>query len=272
MQEVFGGKLVSKKTSLLILAVLFMLIFVIGLAIGPIPQPQAYHSFADQRSFFGIPNAWNVLSNIPFALVGIWGILLLLSPGKVQFVDDRERWPWVGFSIGLILTAFGSAYYHLAPDNSRLVWDRLPMSILFISFLAALITERINVRLGLWLLPIMLIIGFYSVLHWYASEQRGLGDLRIYLGIQVITVLMALLMFIAPSPYDRRWDLSVVILFFGLAHLFETYDHQVFAFTGNKTSGHTLKHFAAAFAGLWLIRMIWKRKPFTKQKEGIHEP
>lgn len=252
--------MVSKKTSIAFLVGVAVLIIVIGLLLNPIPQPQAYHNFADQRSWLGVPNAWNVLSNIPFALAGIWGLFLLFSPGKVQFIDYRERWLWIGVSIGLILTAIGSSYYHLAPDNSRLVWDRLPMTIVFISLVAALISERIDMCLGLWLWPVLLAIGFCSVLLWYGSELRGAGDLRFYLGMQCFTILVLLIMIVAPSPYTRSGDLALVALFYGLAILFEMFDHQIYMFNKGIISGHSLKHLAAAMAGVWLLRMIWKRK------------
>lgn len=245
----------SKKANVLFLTAQILLIFAIGFAIGPIPQPQSYHNFADQRTFLGIPNFWNVLSNILYALAGIWGIFLLCSPGKVLFIDDRERWPWLGVSTGLILTALGSAYYHLAPDNFRLVGDRLAMVVVFMSFATALITERINVKFGLLLWPVLLAIGFYSVLHWYRVD-----DLRLYLGLQVFTALVVLVMVFAPSSYSRSSDLAVVLLLFGLAFLFETYDPEVATFTENRISGHTLKHFAGGIAGIWLMRMLWKRR------------
>lgn len=254
----------SKNSAILLLAALTLLIFVIGLIIGPIPQPEAYHNFADQRSFFGIANSWNVLSNISFVLAGIWGLFLLYSLGKVKFKDDRERWPWVGVSIGLILTGISSGYYHLEPNNSRLVWDRLSMTIIFMSFVAALVTERINVKLGLWLLFILLLIGFFCVLHWYASELHGAGDLRLYLGLQVFTVVVGLVMLFVPSPYNRNGDIVIALLLFGLAYLLEIYDHPVAIFTKNKISGHTLKHFTAALAGIWLIQMIWNRQRLIK--------
>lgn len=252
--------MVSKKTSIALLASTAILLIVVGLLLKPIPQPQDYHDFADQRHWLGIPNAWNVLSNIPFALAGIWGLFLLFSPGKVQFVDNRERWFWVGISIGLALTAVGSSYYHLDPDNSRLVWDRLPMTVVFMSLVAALIGERINLRLGLWLWPVLLSIGFCSVLLWQTSELRGDGDLRLYIGVQEFTILVIVVMLLSPSPYNRNWDLAVAIVFYGLARLFEMYDHQIYVLTKGIISGHTLKHFAAAMAGIWLIRMIGKRK------------
>src|SRR5262249_61501427 len=80
----------------------------------PIPQDPAYHRMADERSMGGIPNALNVLSNGPFVLVGALGLWSLRPKGDVQFIEARERWPYVVFFAGLGLTGLGSAYYHLA--------------------------------------------------------------------------------------------------------------------------------------------------------------
>ena len=114
-----------------------------------IPQPQSYHLFADQRAFLGIPNFGDVVSNVPFAIIGVWGLffLLRLRPEEIsqRFIDTRERWFYLIIFFGMLLTAFGSSYYHLHPDNARLVWDRLPMTIVFMSFVAALIAERSDI-------------------------------------------------------------------------------------------------------------------------------
>ena len=86
------------------------------------PQPLSYHQFADQRSWLGIPNLGNVASNIVFLVAGLWGLAFLASESsREQFLEPRERWPYFLVFLGLVLTAFGSAYYHLAPDNARLV-------------------------------------------------------------------------------------------------------------------------------------------------------
>ena len=46
-----------------------------GLLLLPsIPQDQHYHQFADQRALLGIPNFWNVVSNIPFIAIGAVGL------------------------------------------------------------------------------------------------------------------------------------------------------------------------------------------------------
>lgn len=252
--------MVSQKTSIALLISSTLLTVVVFYSLQSIPQSQSYHHFADQRSWHEIPNAWNVLSNIAIALPGIWGLFLLFSPKKIEFNNPRERWLWQGVSIGLILTAVGSSYYHLAPDNSRLVLDRLPMTIVFMSLVAALISERINIHFGLWLWPVLIGIGFFSVLSWYASELRGNSDLRFYIGIQAFTILVIAVMLLSPSPYDRNEDLAVVIACYGLALLFDLFDHQIHKITESVVSGHTLKHLAVGLAGTWLIRMIWKRK------------
>lgn len=262
--------MISKSTSLILLASAAVLLLLVGSSIPPFPQPQTYHHFADQRSLLGISNFWNVLSNTLFAIAGLWGMFLLLTPGKVQFADPRERKPWIGVSLGLILTAIGSAYYHLSPDNNSLEWDRLPMTIVFMSFIAALISERINATLGLLLWPPLLIFGLFTVLHWEATEKLGMGDLRFYFGLQGFTFLTTIIMLLTPSPYTRAGDLAMIALFYGLAVFFEAFDQRIFTLTGNIVSGHTLKHLSAAMGGLWMIRMIGKRR-IAQSKNTTHE-
>lgn len=255
-----------KKTAIRLLGASALLIFAIGVLIGPVSQPQEYHDFSDQRSFFGIPNTWDVLSNIPFAIVGMWGVFLLLFSGKIQLMDRREKYPWIGVSIGLILTAIGSAYYHLAPNNSRLAWDRLAMTIFFTSFLSALMMDRIDAKMGLWLFPVLLAMGCYSVLHWSLDN-----DLRFYFGLQLFTASAAIVLFFTPSHYTRNRDLAIVILLLVLTYLLDRYDQQIAILTRDLISGHTLKHLVGALAGFWLIRMIWKRKIIHNAKGDINE-
>ncbi len=253
-------RLVSKQTTIILLFTAAIVIMAIGLWLNPIPQPQAYHNFADQRTVLAIANGLNVISNLPFVLAGMWGLYILSFPTKIGFVDKREKWPWIGVSIGLMLTGIGSSYYHLMPDNSRLVWDRLPMTITFMSLVAALLCERINLRLGLCLWPFLIAIGFIAVFMWKASEWRGASDLRFYIGLPIFTIVVMLIMLFAPSPYTRTRDLAIVALCYGLAIGFERMDHPIYTFSGGIISGHTLKHLTAGLAGAWLIRMIWKRK------------
>jgi hypothetical protein len=232
----------------------------IAFLLPPIPQPQWYHMFADQRSFLGIPNFNDVVSNLPFAVVGLWGLVFLLSSDSRHFVDHWERWPYLIVFAGLLLTAFGSAYYHLEPRNETLVWDRLPMTIVFMSLLAAIVAERISLRAGLWLMPIFLAIGVASVLQWRVSELRGAGDLRFYAAVQLYAVLFLLIALLLPSRYTRGRDLAIVAGLYVFAKILEALDRPIFEL-GHIVSGHTLKHLAAACAGYWILRMLLRRRP-----------
>ena len=223
----------SNKTNTLLLLFLTVLVAVAFSLLPRIPQSQAYHCFADRRSLLGIPNFGDVASNIPFGVIGIWGLFLLLRLNSelptMSFLDSRERWPYILLFIGLFLTGFGSAYYHLSPSNARLVWDRLPMTIAFMSMVAAVIAEHVSVRVGLWSLPILLLIGTASVFQWYTSEARGAGDLRFYAAVQTYSALVLLLALTLPKRYTRTSDLAVVLGFYALAKILETLDKPIFA-------------------------------------------
>jgi len=225
-----------------------------------IPQPLAYHNFADTRPWLGIPRFGDVVSNVPFAIVGVWGLTFLLRRERHCFLDPRERCPYYFVFLGLVLTAFGSSYYHLAPDNARLVRDRLPMTIVFMALVAAMIAERISVRAGLCMLPVLLLIGIASVVQWHLSEVRGHGDLRFYAAVQVYAGLVLLLMLFFPARYTRTSDLAVVVGLYVFAKLLETFDRGIFNL-GHLVSGHTLKHLAGAAAGYWILRTLQKRQP-----------
>lgn len=259
--------MISRRASLWLLMILTAAVVMVCCMMPRIPQPLTYHQFADRRSFLGIPNFGDVVSNLPFAVIGAWGIAFVLQSRRKRdhraFVDEWEQWPYLFAFIGLLLTAFGSSYYHLAPDNARLVWDRLPMTITFMSMVSAVIAERISVRLGIWLLPVLLVIGPASVLQWYWSEIRGAGDLRFYAAVQAYSALVILMALFFPRRYTRTGDFGLVIGFYALAKLLELLDKPIFEAT-RVVSGHTLKHLAAAAAGYCILRMLQERKPVTE--------
>jgi hypothetical protein len=243
----------------------YLLIFValaiafIACLLPPIPQPLSYHNFADHRGWLGIPNFGDVVSNVPFAIVGMWGLIVLCAPNKVRFTDPRERWLYLIMFAGLILTAAGSAYYHLAPDNARLVWDRIPIMIVFMALLSAVLAERVSDAVGLALFPVLQAAGIGSVLLWRASELAGHGDLRFYAAVQVYSILVLLLVLLLPAKYTRGYDFAAVVGLYVLAKILEETDRSVFSL-GHIVSGHTLKHIAAAMASYWILRMLQKRE------------
>jgi hypothetical protein len=233
--------------------------------IPPIPQSETYHHFADTRSFGIIPNALNVLSNAFFLVVGILGMRIVLRNQKPLqsplFIDLAERWPYFIFFLGLALTAFGSAYYHADPGDSRLAWDRLPMTAGFMSLLAATIGERISVKIGLRSLVPLLLCGAVSILYWNFTEATHRGDLRPYALVQFgsLAVLLLLVALFRPR-YTRGSDLIVSLGIYALSKILEALDRLIFI-NREIVSGHTLKHITAAISAYWIYRMLKLRSP-----------
>jgi len=211
----------------------------------PVPQDPAYHQFSDSRTILGISNFWNVMSNLPFLLVGIAGLAIVFRHAESVCVNGAAA-AYVVFFTGIVLTSFGSAYYHLSPSNAALVWDRLPMTIGFTGLFTIVLAEFVSPQLAKRLLVPMLIIGFASVEYWAWTESRGVGDLRAYGLFQFLPLLLIPVILLTRQPLigETRvfwWMLA----FYAIAKLFELFDPQIFA-TGGVISGHSLKHMAAA--------------------------
>ena len=226
---------------------------------GPIAQWASYHAFADARSWLGLPNAENVLSNLPFALVGGYG---LWACTRTPSARGTQR-AWLCFGVALIGTAFGSALYHWAPDNASLVGDRLPIAWACAALLCAFLAERVDTRwAGVPALAAALAVASASVAWWWVGDRHGHGDLRPYLFVQFLPMLLvpaALWLKFAPRhahalPDAAWWS---VLGLYGAAKAMELADHAVFDALGF-TSGHTLKHLLAAAAALCLLRAVGK--------------
>lgn len=236
----------------------------LALLVPPIPQDAAYHQLADTRPFLGVPNTLNVLSNAAFVLVGVLGLRFVMAAGAAPgqaFQDPRERWPYVVVFGGLLLTGFGSSYYHWEPGNARLVWDRLPLAITVMGLFDATIADRVGVRAALRLLGPLVALAVVSVGYWHLTEQRGVGDLRLYALVQFYPlVAVPLLLWLLPPRYTRGGDLLAAAAIYALAKVSELLDRWIFSIIG-LVSGHTLKHLLAALAGYCVLRMLERRRP-----------
>ena len=242
-----------------LIVVFTILCIVAALLLPAAPQSLEYHHFADQRDLLGIHNFLDVVSNLAFLIVGVAGLVIVFT-GRARFEFNSERWPYAVFFLGALLTALGSGYYHLAPDNETLFWDRLPMTIAFMGLVSSQIVDRINLRAGLLLLVPMLLLGAASVIYWRATEQAGVGNVLPYGILQGYAVAIVLLLaWLSPSRYTRGHDLYWVFGWYVLSKLLETFDVQVLEFFGGVVSGHTLKHLAAAIAGLTVCSMLLRR-------------
>jgi len=238
-----------------IFLILFSVISVIALYIfkGPIAQRDDYHRFADSRKIFGLPNAMDVLSNLAFMAAGLIGIIYIHeiynAGGQIAGLSS-----YFTFFIGLSLTGLGSAWYHLNPNNKTLVWDRLPMTIAFAGFFSSVLTEQVSGAAGQKLLFPLLIIGMASVIYWAWSEKAGRGDLRLYLLVQFLPMLLVPFILVLYGADENYWPYIAFLLgFYVVAKVFEHFDDRIYSF-GNIVSGHTLKH---VFAAAGTLSLIW---------------
>jgi len=238
---------------------------VTGAYLAPrIGQDPAYHLFADQRTLAGIPHFWNVVSNLPFFFVGLYGVRAWL---RAKWDHHRDRWAWLVVALSGFLIGAGSGYYHYSPDNQTLFWDRLPMTLGFMGIFSAVIAERVNARAGWLLLGPFLIWGIVSVEFWRESELAGVGDLRMYALVQFYPMLaIPLMLWLFPPRYTSSQRIWQMILWYLAAKILEALDLPIHRALGLQMSGHALKHLAAAMA-LWMpLRMLAEREPVARQE------
>jgi hypothetical protein len=246
----------------IVLAVCCLVILGVMLVVPRIPQPSGYHQFADRRAVAGIANAFDVLSNIPFAIVGAMG-LAALRRRRIHLEPEEHR-AYTVFFTGILLTSVGSAFYHLAPDNARLVWDRLPMTLAFMGLFTAIVAERLSASAaGAALLP-LICIGAGTVGYWYMTEVNGAGDLRPYLLVQFLPLAaIPLMIALLPPKYTGAGTIFIVLGLYGVAKILELFDAAVFSL-GGIISGHTLKHLVSAAGAYLYLWMLVQRRPVSR--------
>lgn len=250
-------RLAEKYRSEIVLAL--MLSAFIAVAMMPaIPQNPAYHQFADQRSFLGVANFLNVLSSIVFVLAGLYGLAIIRAGGAGNGMLPLHRM-YAVFFIGIFLTGIGSGWYHLAPDNQRLFWDRLPMTIAFMSLFSVILFERVSRSRAVRLFWILIVAGAGSVMYWLYTENLGQGDLRLYVLVQFLPViLIPVILMLYQSEFKGDQYYWLLILSYVLAKLAEFLDTVLFELTFNIVSGHSLKHVISA-AGVCCIVIMYKK-------------
>ena len=245
----FAGATIWRH-AVLVTLVLGSLLWIMGL--DPIAQDTGYHLFADNRHCFSIPNCFDVVSNLPFLLIGVLGWRLCL---RHKLGAAHSAWAVLFLGVGLV--SVGSAYYHWHPTNDSLVWDRLPMTIGFMGLLVALMCESMGRRIVTFLLAPAVLLGLASVLYWHLTD-----DLRPYYWVQLIPLLtIPAAMVLYRSSYSHRWLLLVALGWYMLAKVAESQDLAIFRNTQEFVSGHPIKHLLAALSCYSILLMLQIRKP-----------
>ena len=225
--------------------------FVALLFIEPIPQDPAYHQFADLRTIWGVPNFFNVVTSLAFVAVGLWGLVF-----SMMHQPTLAPWSWRTLFGAVTLVGVGSAYYHWAPSDWTLVWDRLPMAVGFMALFVALLSENVNPKLENFLLVPMCLLAIFSVAYWHLTD-----DLRFYIWVQgspLLGILILLLLF--RGRYTHQAYLITALGLYILAKLAEVEDQSIYSMTRQTFSGHSLKHLLSAWAVFLIYRMLTRRK------------
>ena len=255
--------LTPRERALLLFFAVLLLLAVVGPALSP--PGMAVTPFADERDWFGFPHAMDVLSNLPFAALGVWGLRWLhwhdrthehvqdavphhaMTQPPVNLLDCA----WMFFA-GLVLTALGSAFYHLQPDELRLAADRAGMAVAFSGLVGFAVCERVSARAG-WPAAWFTLAGGLLA----AAVCHRAGNALPWAVVQFGGMALVLALSLArPVAGAIGLKLGWVVFFYALAKLFELADHPIFEATRHLVSGHSLKHLAAALAALPVLHAL----------------
>lgn len=258
----------SQYRSSSILLIISLIALCVCFIVGPIEQDPNYHLFADRRSYFSIHNFFNVVTNIPFIIIGLVGISQI-SLNKLQKIDYQMVMMRLVFFIGVLFTGIGSGYFHLNPCNDTLFWDRLPMTISFMSFFTIVISDFVSIKLGSRLFIPLLISGILSLLYWQFTESSRVGgDLRFYVLIQFLPIVLIVAILIMYKNHNGKVLYFLILSTYLLAKLFEINDDVIFS-TIHKISGRSIKHLIAAAAPLLFLIGLRKRNLVLNKPHNI---
>lgn len=237
--------------SLVVCLTPFLIVLVAMVFRPPIPQSEDFHAFADRRTILGVPNFLDVVTNLPFLAVG------LLALANLRQMDGRKSGVSFGvraaFAATMLGTFLGSSFYHLKPTTERLVYDRLPLAMLFGAIFLIVVEDRAKRITSGLVLSLVMAASAGSVLYWAYTESIGAGDLRPYIVVQfggIFSVVATLIVFRRSPGRSSRYA-AATFLYAG-ALLCQHFDHAIFGALGHLLSGHSLKHLFAAGAA-WMF-------------------
>jgi hypothetical protein len=223
-------------------AIFISVLFILALA--PITQSQEYHQFAEQRLIGYIPHFGDVLSNLSFIVIGT---LLLVESRHWNAVEiyKGQKTLFTALAYSSIALGLGSGYYHWAPVDYTLAWDRATMVLGFaIIFYDSCIRYDIFSKKGICKgTAITTIVFLGTVVFWMLF-----GRLEPYVFVQFFTMFVLVVLAIKNYKEVPSRHLFNMFIWYLIAKVFETFDKEIFMMTGELMSGHTLKHIAYAMA------------------------
>jgi hypothetical protein len=257
--EVAGAAGLAQRQAWGLIGVALVVFAIVRLYFGPLPQDPAYHAFADTRAWGPIHRAGDVLTNAAILAAGLAGMALWR---RVHIATDERR-AYALLVFAMLATAVGSAWYHVAPSDARLVWDRLPMTLVLAALFTLVLADRVHpafARAGWW--PFAL-FGAASVVWWAWTDRDGSGgDLLLYLVVRIGAGLgVVCLLLLRPGRHSHAGWLVAAIALDIVMTVSEVLDHEIFAATRGLISGHSVKHLLAGAVLGCILAWLTLRKP-----------
>ncbi len=253
---------------LLIISVCLISLCLILTLSSPLPQDATYHLFCGDHKILHVTNFWNVISNSPFLFIGILGLIRLKkqrnlsNPFEYSFLIS-----FINFS-GILLTGLGSAYYHYNPTNISLVYDRIPMTLIFMSYFTWSLGYFIARDLYK-LIVVTVPVGIVSVLYWIISESYNAGDLRLYGLVQFTPIPIILYLYLKNwKLLNHKKEFIIIFVSYALAKIFEMYDCLIY--TQIRIPGHPIKHLFAALSAYYIMIVLSNSILFSNNEALIH--
>jgi len=213
----------------------------------PLVQPADYHHFADTRLICGVHNGADVLSNLAILAAGLVNLCWCWR----RRASDAVQMPgMLMVSLGFVMAAAGSAVYHLRPTDATLVWDRLPMTVIFAGILAMLYTSITGRRVPWSQLASLVAPAMLTALIWARFGELWPYALLQYGGLAAVVGFTISRKVANPSGW---WAL---ICCYGVAKLLEMFDSSIWVATDHVLAGHSLKHIACGAAGIALLAIV----------------
>ena len=211
---------------------------------------------SQRRRGFVIPNFGDVVSNIVILGSGVFGLVIVQLDSSEVVLEPRKWQLQVCLPIffySTVAIAAGSTYYHWSPSNSSLVWDRLPMTLAFVSIFGYILEDYMpTTGVGQALMSPLLVIGIFSVLYWKWTD-----DLRLYALVQFLPLLsIAALLVCCNAKHGGAFQQALGLGCYALAKICEDRDYEIYSATGKRISGHSLKHVLAGMASVSIATML----------------
>lgn len=258
----------GRRCTLVLLAAMALALGTGLLAWGPVPLDPSAWRHADVRRWQGLPNALNVLANLPQIVVGWWGWRVT----RTSRWPEALRRPWMAFHLCTLLAGVVALLYHLQPGPLGWIAARTALCGAFATLAAGALAERVDERFG-HTRSVALLLGSVLLAGATVAASRG-ADIRPLLLFEMLPVLLLPAGAIGlPGLQTRASDWIVMLIGYGLARLADAHDARLLAATVG-IGGHAVMHLLLAGVSGWLaycaVRAVAGEVPDNRRQTSLN--